>query len=150
MRIDILRRVQNEIRREPRAFDMEAFVTFDGEHEKICGQPCGTTLCIAGWIAALGGASPTTLDRLEDEAELENRDSPTATIARALADLTQAQANELFYLNNWQTEISERFDASASSMERAEIACERIDAFIAQHDPSPSKLHALVGVNRRD
>jgi len=83
---------------------------------------CGTAACIAGWAIAL-----------------QDKVSPSEAIgalmkASRYLGIDQEIAEDLFYEYHWDDELLDRWVEAESLEERAQIAAERIDQFIASYD----------------
>ena len=126
MNIPLLRKVQTAITMEPSMFDMDNFF---GSSEE---SPCGTTCCIGGWAVTL--AHTVHINPVEGRRYRETLSCSCGEQARLDLDLTQSQADELFYLN-WGDEFIERYDKAKTPQDRAEVAYHYIDYFIEKYAP---------------
>ncbi len=101
MNVDLLLKIKAAILADPDSFRMDTWT-------------CGTAHCIAGWACVLsdqpitGGAAAT----------------------RVLA-IDRYQGDGLFHVGCWPAPIAARYAATDDRRERAAIAAERIDSFIA-------------------
>lgn len=101
----------------------------DGNTQEITGcalraeWACRTTACLAGWVSIWAGWTPLC-DNGNNESTLVTRAGVTREVqdvARELLDLTENEADELFYardldeLREVATSLRERDDASGSS-----------------------------------
>ena len=124
----LLLRVKAQILAEPKQFIMGTWYTnfpdiFDGDlWEGVKVPNCGTAACIAGWIVAL-----------HNNIKLNKAIGGHGTAAMYL-NIRRYEANRLFYVENWPGDLRARWDNAKSLEERAQIAAERIDRFIAEHD----------------
>lgn len=134
MNIKLLRKIQRAIRKEPRQFDMDSWFEFDKRTPN-----CGTTACIAGWAIALS-SKKNPLDAAKSIRKRFGRGMRvlsskqaygiTAKVLKVLK-IDMRQGDSLFYASYWPLNFPERFRNARTPEEKAEIACERIDAFIA-------------------
>lgn len=138
MNVDLLIRVRYKILDEPRQFVMQRFfatsMRIDSDSETPEGlrdisrevPNCGTAACIAGWALTL---SRTESHRPIDAAEYYMY--RTHLPARVELGLTSLQAQRLFYVTGWPWEFQKRWEETRDVVERARIAADRIDHFIA-------------------
>lgn len=126
MNVELLRTIQKHIREEPRRLRMAAWARGGppnqegyvesgyGEEDHVVFPPCGTVACIAGWAHILSGGGIGSAGQ--------------SAGARALdVDFDTA----LFFVDLWPADLEERYESAATDQERAEVACEAIDRFIA-------------------
>ena len=121
MNVELLKRIQEVIREEPRRLDMGSWGNSSNR------VPCGTVACIAGWAIALesGERGPQLENSLVDMIFVGGVEVEAARIL----DLTPKQSGQLFFDAAWP----EQFDINAHSPqtpEYADVACRRIDHFI--------------------
>ncbi len=110
MKTKLLRQVQEKILAEPELFQMAHW------HVRV-DDSCGTAHCIAGWAEVLG--APGKKHSLDKREYLE------------LMGLRMSQADRLFYVSGWPKQFSTKYRRSVSAKNRAKIASDRIDHFIA-------------------
>lgn len=144
MNVELLEKVKAFILEHPEHFDMAR-----GLGSLKSG--CGTTACIAGTACVLGLENP--LSAYEDERpwevwsrkflpkeeldQLDELDIVWKIInkkAIELLDITEDQANELFFVIDWADDFKERHLLSRTSEEDAKIAAEYIDYFISKYN----------------
>jgi hypothetical protein len=124
--VKLLRKIAKHITDKPRRFVMRTFMystdgwgdefrADDGSMQKF--EKCGTVACIGGWAVLLtDGVAPTGEIR-----------------ARAVEILGIQGMNEdkLFEVTMWPTEFTKRYWAAKTQRQRAKVAAERIEHFIA-------------------
>lgn len=118
MNTELLLKVKSAILAEPLKFDMTDWFTPDSE------SPCGTAACIAGHAVAIsiGAASLNEGQRYwVDE---------LVSIAEILGCHWE-QKDRLCYVPQWPLNFQSRYQFADSRQERANIAADRIDFFIA-------------------
>jgi len=118
MNVKLLEKVKQHIIEEPKRFDMALFeVSIEDYPIAFLEYPkCGTVACIAGWACILSGQKPVIWERN----------------AIKLLDIDKDQAARLFFDENWPGKYQgEYLRTKEQSKERAQVACERIDHFIA-------------------
>lgn len=134
MNKDLLIRVRDHILAEPRRLNMSHWtqsakpgdVVFSGYEVRIGSEskiskkdapPCGTVACIAGWAGELSG------NPVSDGGD-----------GRRILRLTPAQAEELFYPDEWPGNAYSNYRNAKGPDERAAIVASVIDDFIARHE----------------
>lgn len=121
--VSLLRQVQQEIRRKPRSFYMLSWRV---------ERWCGSTMCIAGHL----------LERCGEPISFIGNNS----VGAELLGVDYKAAAALFHVDEWPRDLAmrEAFHRRrwGHAEEYAEVACERIDRFIAEHRPD------LVGASR--
>lgn len=123
MNAELLRNVQKKITGSPQRFDMCSWVE-KGE--------CGTVCCIAGWTCVLSGIPEDTLYDME----CESPTSLTPELACGFLGITRELGDEIFHFKGWPKEYRGEYFEADTHHECAGIACRRIDAFIAKHEPA--------------
>jgi hypothetical protein len=134
LNVKLLRKIQKHILAEPKRFIMDTWIRRGQPGQDLmipdAGLPsvvipaCGTAACIGGWALKLSGI------RLA-------KNTPVAKRAKALLgiepqnDRDSWPEDRLFVTDEWPREFYVRFEKSRNLQERAQIACERIDHFIA-------------------
>jgi hypothetical protein len=119
--IKILRKVQEEILKEPYKFRMEAYFSKDRK------SPCGTAACIAGWIIAVGNQHPNLMKAREsgwnyaDEATSILKGNDTSAGHNPVA---------LFFMGEWPYEFEKDYGMARTRKGKAVVAANRIDHFI--------------------
>lgn len=139
--IKMLRRIQKEIKREPRRFIMEDF--FDSEDEEA---PCKSAACIAGftlilrdrdrWLERVSTRKTkgryqfmSAVKRLEEEYKPIDKD--TAYDAARVLRLDSDQERRLFFSAHWPQKFYTKYLISKNNRSaRARIAVQRIEHFI--------------------
>lgn len=121
MNVKLLRKVQKFILEEPRRFNMSSWIVplDDWLDDR---PPCGTALCIAGAVYAIGKNL-----RL-------NRTSVVGDLVEAFAsdhlDLNQEESRRLFFAGNWPLRFNRMYYYGRTPLDRAKVGVERIDYFI--------------------
>jgi hypothetical protein len=134
LNVKLLRKIQRHILAEPKRFIMDTWIRRGDPFEDLmmpdAGLPsivlpaCGTAACIGGWALQLSGKRIAT-------------NTPVAKRAKAILGITPQNDDDswpedrLFITDNWPSEFYIRFEESQDPQERAQIACARIDHFIA-------------------
>jgi hypothetical protein len=155
--VALLRKVQAAITEEPNRLVMGSWgiqrlgqkfvVTSDynpKKQEKRTLPACGTVGCIAGWTAICGlpkkEVPSITINGIEMVNVSEIDDVEKKAID--LLGLDSKQAQRLFFLRSWPIvqsfgyeswpeEFDKAYGKAKTAKERAKVACERIDHFIA-------------------
>lgn len=119
LNVRLLRRIQKQILKEPKQFDMSWWYT-PGE-----GVPnCGTAACIAGWAVALDKKiNPREAHRLMGASIIPSR-------AENLLKLSDCQARALFFTSYWPKEFKWKFNNAKTSRQEAKVAVARIEHLI--------------------
>lgn len=120
MNIKLLRRIQKQILKEPRQFQMGSYYARRLPGVELIPN-CGTACCVAGWAVSL------TMTCTPAEAA---RKSPKPLHPRAAVTLglTSEEASRLFYMDGWPMNF--RILAAEGTLEFAANAVARIDHFI--------------------
>lgn len=134
MNKELLLKIKEQILREPKQFVMGTWFTpfpadSDGGDlwDNIKVPNCGTAACIAGWAIALHeGKAPSEVTGAIIKAE------NYLIKAENYLDIEMEDAEDLFYADHWDNDLQDRWDFAKSLEERAQIAAERIDQFIAE------------------
>jgi hypothetical protein len=119
MNVELLRRIQTQIREHPETFRMDDW-------------NCGTAMCIAGHAVSLSGFKWAKSGKrlVPQEGSVFWSAHGLGRKLLGLDDNDQA-ADRLFYTPNWPEQFFLAFcDSLSSYPESARIACERIDHFI--------------------
>lgn len=128
MNVELLERVKQHILEEPLRLEMGEGLMFRAPGterrayytDSIVQTPvCGTVGCIAGWACLL-------TDKNWDDTSWDS----IRFRARELIGLNYWQSSRLFYMAAWSAEFKERYIATTTPAERAQVTAERIDAFI--------------------
>lgn len=110
MNTALLRRIKKHVLEEPKRLDMGCFLMREEQNKNYYDYPaCKTVGCIAGWACVL------SKENLLSAGEIEAR-------ATELLDITQEQANRLFY---------SAMDEKPQSRKMAKAVGILIDHFIA-------------------
>lgn len=122
MNIELLEKVKPSLRKEPRQFNMNRFF-YSNPNSNI--PNCGTSACIAGHtIAVYNNVNlKEAREKLNDRNENNLYDS-CEDLAIKLLDLTEEQADRLFFFNKWPLQFQKNHPNNV------EQACARIDHFI--------------------
>lgn len=99
MNVVLLKRIQRQILKEPKQFDMRDWFSTGSAIPN-----CGTAACVAGWACCLAKRlKPTTVRRLY----LIN-DFNTYAEAGAALELDGRQADRLFYFDEWPAKFQRK------------------------------------------
>ena len=133
MNVELLLKVKAHILEHPEEFDMNRWiVTGRNVQRTYRTRQCGTVGCIAGTVAILDGWFPVAdsvhVDRIRGEEE--SRRSIPAAACEAL-DVSFREGSALFWVDDWPEPFRSRYENARTMQRRAQIAAERIDAFIA-------------------
>lgn len=113
MNVRLLRRIQKQIAKEPKQFDMG----FWFERKLPWKIPnCGTAACIGGWAVAL-----------HNKVTPENARKCRRLEPQEILELDYDQAGRLFYKQHWPDKFLENLKSPTAS---AKQAVARIDHFI--------------------
>jgi hypothetical protein len=143
----VLRKEADRILAEPTRFNMAEWAV---RLFNAVGEMCGTTLCIAGFIATDAGAELRTTQgrfvrfvstailraRVPDSSDAYYKDKDIdavypAEVAQWILQLTDEQAKRLFYVDRWPSVYAEAYlDVERFPYLRARVAYERIHFFI--------------------
>lgn len=136
--IALIRKVQVAIKAEPQLYDQTRLME---------QTSCGTACCIAGWTVRCSGDFMGFISEFQFASPHGTRSIFEA--ARRLLELDGAGAQALFYedpsARRWDEESEEylkehcwpepfaaRWAAATSDAERAQVACDRLDAYITE------------------
>lgn len=124
MNVELLNKIKERITEEPRQFDMGTW--FSPYSPEI--PNCGTAACIAGWALAISyNENPQRANLLA----LKEGTGYALPASRFLG-LSYLESTRLFYTNQWPLRFFWAYhEEGISPKEKARIACERIDQFIA-------------------
>lgn len=132
MNVELLRRVQESIKSNAHAFDMQLWFESHGyKYGNPLTQPeCGTTACIAGFVCLLEGWVPDSYHGVRkgsyfDEAEL---------VAAKLLQLNSEDKDALFQIEEWPEDLQIAYREAEDDLDHsgmASAACEVIDRLIA-------------------
>ena len=129
--ISKLKLIKAKILAEPNEFDM-VWWTLHGNERRLDSNyencTCNTTHCIGGWAVVLFAPKDCVCE-LED----------VAPNAQNLLNLTDSQANMLFYVHEWPVRFQIAYSHTGTLREKAEIAGEFIDWFIERYTSEESK-----------
>ena len=103
----------------PETNDSDTFTSDNGQ--KIPFDKCGTAACIAGWACLI-----------QTKGEARMNTVSTADEAMDYLDLSEEDAEQLFYVGNWPSDLARAYGKASTQAERAQIAAQRIDRFIAE------------------
>ena len=124
MNTKLLRKIQNHILAEPKRLDMGIFIVRKENHRKLEVQllhdypKCGTVGCIAGWAVTLSTKEKVPYGKIQAR-------------AAALLDITEPQAERLFYETFWPAKFQEQLENSdEQTRAHARATSARIDHFI--------------------
>ena len=130
LNVELLRKVQAQILKEPRQFLMELFF-YSGPRYRDLGPEevipnCGTAACIAGWAIAID--RQMTPKEAHEATRYEEGDD-TRRGAEALR-ISRKQAETLFFTEYWPGEFRDRYEDDQRPEARAKVAADYIDYFI--------------------
>lgn len=139
MNVRLLRRIQREILKEPRRFDMDNYFDMNALQAR-----CGTSACIAGWALVLKRhpGKPITETNFPKLARMAQRGVDRLSYGRNAVleergikalGITEEQAERLFYHAGWPQPFERLYSLAAGLhlyQDAAEVACERIEHFI--------------------
>jgi len=137
MNIEMLNRVKQTILDEPRKLDMNVFLK--RYPDEMLGRaedftPCGTHACIAGWACILDimDKRGITVEEISRDT-IRNKDDYENEYGKAgkILAINRVEQYKLFYLEDWPSEFTKRYDDSKTAQERAEVTAQRIEHFIA-------------------
>jgi hypothetical protein len=118
MNTKLLRRVQRQILKEPKQFQMLSL--FTESIDKVHIPNCGTAASIAGWVGCLfKNRKPSKAPRNFDAIE-----------ARIILGLDLRGANKLFFFCNWPEKFRKHALKKEGTVEFAKQAARRIEHFI--------------------
>lgn len=123
MNTDLLLKVKEQILREPKQFIMSHYFQ-DANQFGDTPPNCGTAACIAGWALSIAGNVTPKEEARRGSYHLR---------ARTLLDLDYDHAEELFDTAYWPTTFRSRYCNASTQEELAQIAADRIDAFIEEY-----------------
>lgn len=138
MNVRLLRRIQKQILKEPKQFEMHQWFVFQG----VNVPNCGTTACIGGYAIALS-TKQTPLEAArhistkqfgKTKCDLSDRSKQKVeTTARNLLGLTEEQGDRLFLEPDWpyKYRYNSRGEAIVTPKAKARNAVRRIDLFIS-------------------
>lgn len=126
-----LRIVADAIKAHADQFEM--FTWFSNVLEDRVSKPedCGTAACIGGWGYHIFGAKCT---KLKESAYCFAGSVHSYYLDKEMAHplgLTRNEGRLLFDIRHWPRSFNNRYDAAINQTERADIAVERIEYFIA-------------------
>lgn len=132
----IFDRVIDALRARPEQLDMAKWfrcseLTSPGFPNPL--QSCGTTACLAGWIATLQ----------EPELKITNsfpagngywqgteaNHEPVSRVAARSLGLSMLEADKLFYVSHWPREFATRY-VHGNTVERVNVLAERLDYYL--------------------
>ncbi len=112
----LLRQLIQCILNDPSQFNMDAWIERDNK------SSCGTTSCIAGWVAYLVNPEKFSTPAC-------STDELIRTAAEAL-DIYGRTADELWYVVHWPNEFIRKYELAKTPRQRAEVAAARIEHYI--------------------
>ena len=124
--VKLLRKIAKHITEEPRRFIMRSFVyTADSWGDRFRGDDglehkfaeCGTAACIGGWAVILSQGT-------QYMGEYRHR-------AISLLGLEGMNEDRLFEVSQWPSRFEKRYRTAKTQRQRAKVAAERIEHFIA-------------------
>lgn len=136
MNIKLLKKIRREILRRPKQFNMNYWFRYSPKEI----SHCGTSACIAGWALTFGQKTTKPIDAaksLESEFgtafifQLGRWNANITKQAEELLELTELQAQKLFFHTEWPENFKKAYIHGKTSTARAKAAAARIDHFIA-------------------
>lgn len=137
MNVKLLRQVKRHILEEPKRLQMGIWSASakrqvrQGYMEKDEAPACGTTGCIAGWAVILHKAGSRT-DFLKVLRSIRGHDYRHVMQPKAIAllELTEAQADSLFFVGDWPGSFEGDYMNCKTPKQRARVTAKRIEHFI--------------------
>lgn len=132
LNVRLLRRIQNQILKEPRQFFMSWWFTNDPDDVSAKAIPnCGTAACIGGWAVTLSQrVKPARMYRKSSYSTYR-----TGVLAAELIRLPDGyNRNKLFVTTMWPPEFHMRWRNAATPLARAKVAVARIEHLIKHGD----------------
>jgi len=140
MNVELLEKAKQFLLAHPEHFDMDKGL---GDLE----TGCGTTACLAGTVCLLALEDPLAAYRdgnpwqvwsqsVLSEEELEKEDNVWRSVkqkAIELLDVSEIQANRLFFVFTWHNDFRARHITAKTPEEKAAIASEYINYFISKY-----------------
>lgn len=128
MNVELLEQVKARILAEPEHFRMDTW-------------SCGTAHCIGGWAIALKGlvvVNPRAVHGCYQDVVVYGETLSAMSVATELLDLDNAadgitEAERLFITEYWPGVFEAAYRNAETREERAQIAAERIDLFVASN-----------------
>lgn len=140
MNIKVLQRLKKTLKAQPARFNMSFWgvsareAKEDGDMDFLEVPPCKTQACMAGEICIQEGLAKVLK---KGGLVLKNRSGSFFHDARVAADLTETQAQNLFYfkqwndgLHGWPTKFEAAYDSAQNPKDRVKVAIARLDHFI--------------------
>lgn len=119
MNVELLNRVVEKFRRFPDTLWMNTWAV---KTEVSKEAPCGTIGCIAANAAMLTYKIP-----LEN---VGSPDIPWPTMGKEALELSNEQADRLFYLRSWPERFARAYHYAVSAAARVEVLADRVQHFI--------------------
>lgn len=131
MNVTLLQQVKKVVLAEPRRLDMDVWMD-NRIHGAMKNPRCGTIGCIAGWATVLAVPSKESYSKRADAASRQEEETKedTQLCGQKALGLTNSQADRLFYVEDWPTELQEAYDAATTAAARAKVTAARIDLFV--------------------
>jgi len=145
MNVKMLNKVKEQIRQEPKSFDMNDWLR-PGVNRG--GTACGTAACVAGFTCVVDWMQKHP-DEWKNKKEITLSEIVRGTLrgsydceteAINILGLTHEQANRLFYVDAWPEPFRTDYGAAQEGCRqnhyqtdherRAQVSCARIDHFI--------------------
>lgn len=140
MNVRLLRRIEREIKKEPRRFNMNDWVDTNASESlaKKFVPPCNTTACIAGWATLLShkykkdDAPDLPLPKtFRQKAEhLQEISEYYEGVGQQALALTENQALNLFFVDYWPEPYQTEHRFAKTPEGKAKVAIARIEHFI--------------------
>lgn len=144
MNTELLLKVKAAILEEPKRLDMSDWAMSEFDMKLLpedIQPPCNTVACIAGWAISIHnnifGEELYTLVKSKPaqyaaEGVYDHYHFGPHFEAKGLLELTEEQADSLFYREYWPLQFRAPYtNAAQGSILRAKLAADRIDHFIA-------------------
>lgn len=143
LNVRLLRRIQKFITKEPRRFFMHDFVVQvknSSQWNTYCEiihdlssdmPPCGTAACIAGTANILTGARIARTIRSDERAAKALGVDSFYEWRDKHATPYRPPAHPLFLVDGWPQPFRSQYEEATTPIQRAKVACARIDLFIA-------------------
>lgn len=136
--VKLLRKIQKHILAEPKRFIMGDFIVRRSDRDEMVESDglttpfaaCDTAACIAGWACLLSDRNPLTgFAKLGAELLGIEYIDPDSVDEEDVVPI--CESDRLFYTSTWPEEFARPFHSAKTREEKAAIAVQRIDHFLA-------------------
>jgi len=122
--IKMLREIKRRILAEPRQFDLHSWFFHDPE----AIPNCGTSACIAGWAITI--AHNTNPEKASELIDAKGGPKDPFLEGEQALGITDIQGYRLFLHENWPAPFDDQYQRYVRPLNKAKVACARIDHFI--------------------